>query len=336
MTSFPALMLTQDDDGKTQANIQQITRKDLLGGEVLVKIDYSSLNYKDGLAVTGSGKVVRSFPMIPGIDFAGTVIDTISDSYKEGDRVVLTGWGVGEKHWGGYAGMARVKAEWLVPLPDGLSTKQAMAIGTAGFTAMLAVNALEAHGLSSSDGEVVVTGASGGAGSVAVAILAALGYTVVASTGRSDQTEYLKGLGASEVVERFEAPSRPLSSGRWAAAIDGVGGDTLAALLPEMQYRSSIAAYGLAGGGHLNTTVFPFILRGVNLLGIDSVMCPFPLRQAAWERLASELPLSRLDSLSTVEPLARVPDLSQKILAGEVRGRVVIDVNAEESSDGTS
>ncbi len=323
---FRALLLNQGEDKKITAAFDDVTTDDLPAGEVLVKVAYSSLNYKDGLAVTGKGKIARSFPMVPGIDFAGTVVSSAVDAYTEGQAVILTGWGVGEKHWGGYAAYARVPAAWLVPLPAAFTAQQAMGVGTAGFTAMLAVIALENAGLCQDDGEVLVTGASGGVGSVAVALLAELGYTVVASTGREAVADYLKGLGASEVVGRFASPGRPLASGRWAGAVDGVGGDTLAAILPEMAYGASVAVYGLAGGTALNTTVLPFILRGVNLLGVDSVMCPKAPRTAAWERLAQVLPTAKLDTMMQVEPLSNVLDMGERILAGDVRGRVVLDV----------
>ncbi len=324
--TFRALLLNQDDDKQVSAAFQDVTTEDLPDGEVLVKVAYSSLNYKDGLAVTGKGKIARSFPMVPGIDFAGTVVSSSDDAFSEGQSVVLTGWGVGEKHWGGYAGYARVPAEWLVTLPQAFTLQQAMGIGTAGFTAMLAIRALEKAGLRQDDGEVLVTGASGGVGSVAVALLAELGYTVVASTGREALTDYLTELGASEVIGRFEAPTRPLSSGRWSGAVDGVGGDTLAAILPEMAYGSSVAVYGLAGGSELNTTVIPFILRSVSLLGVDSVMCPPEPRREAWERLAAALPAAKLKAMTTVEPLSDVIELGEHILAGDIRGRVVLDV----------
>lgn len=328
--TFTALLLEQED-GKQTAALKTLSRNDLPDGDVLISVAYSSLNYKDGLAVTGKAKVVRSFPMVPGIDLAGTVVESASPEFAPGDAVVLTGWGIGEKYWGGYAQMARAKAGWLVPLPENLTPKQAMGIGTAGFTAMLCVLALEAHGLSPEQGEVVVTGAAGGVGSVAAAILANLGYTVVASTGRESAHEYLRALGVSEIIDRGvlgEVSKRPLESGRWAGAVDTVGGDTLAQLLKTVRPHGSVAACGNAGGVALNTTVLPFILRGVNLLGIDSVMCPVDLRRTAWQRLATDLPLDALEQVMQVAPLADVPALSQEILQGNVRGRIVIDVNA--------
>jgi acrylyl-CoA reductase (NADPH) len=325
--TFHALVLTRHEDKKTQANFEQVNISDLPDGDALVKVQYSSLNYKDGLAVTGAGPIVRKFPMIPGIDFVGTVEETQSSEYQVGDIVILTGWGVGETHWGGYGAYARVPAEWLVPLPDGLSAEDAMAVGTAGFTAMMAVMALVAHDVKPESGAILVTGATGGAGSVAVAILGAMGYNVVASTGRAEeQGDYLKSLGASEIIGRFEAPQRPLQSERWAGAVDSVGGDALAFILSETKYGGSVAALGLAGGSNLNTTVFPFILRGVNLLGIDSVMCPRDYRLKVWEQVTKTLPVEKLALMKQVEPLSKVPELAQQILAGQVRGRVVINI----------
>jgi acrylyl-CoA reductase (NADPH) len=268
---------------------------------------------------------------VPGIDFAGTVIESQSPAFRPGDKVVLTGWRVGEIHWGGYAERARVKADWLVKLPDGLTAERAMAIGTAGFTAMLAVMALERHGLQPPHGEVLVTGAAGGVGSVATAVLKQRGYQVAASTGRPEQHDYLKSLGAATIVDRASLatpPKRPLDSERWAGAIDAVGGTTLATVLTQMKYRASVAAVGLAGGNELPTTVIPFLLRGVNLLGIDSVMCPRPEREEAWRRLARELPAEKLDAMAERAKLADLPELAKRILKGGVRGRVVVDVRA--------
>jgi acrylyl-CoA reductase (NADPH) len=326
---FRALVLDQQDDAVT-ATIQELPTDALPEGDVLVAIAYSSLNYKDGLAVTGQGRIVRSYPFVPGIDMAGTVVESQSPAFRPGDQVVLTGWGVGERHWGGYAQLARVRGEWLVPLPPGMDPKQAMGIGTAGFTAMLCVMALEERGLAPGGRPVVVTGASGGVGSIAVALLARLGYHVVASTGRAELHAYLTDLGAREIIgrEALASPGKPLESERWGGAVDTVGGDTLAGLLRAMAYGTSVAACGLAGGSALNTTVFPFILRGVSLLGIDSVMCPQERRRAAWARLARDLPRNALERIVQVAPLAEVPALSRQILAGQVRGRIVIDVNA--------
>jgi acrylyl-CoA reductase (NADPH) len=327
--TFRALVVDQKDGG-VQAEIRELQPEALPEGDVLISVAYSTLNYKDGLAVTGQGKVIRKYPMVPGIDFAGTVVESASPGFKVGDKVVLTGWGVGESHWGGLAQMARVKAEWLVPLPEGLTLKQAMGIGTAGFTAMLCVMALEEKGLTPADQrEVVITGAAGGVGSVAVAVLAKLGYNVVASTGRAEEHDYLRQLGAREILDRsvLAKPGKPLESERWAGAVDTVGGDTLAALLPGMAQNTSIAACGNAGGFALNTTVFPFILRGVSILGVNSVSVPQSRRLAAWSRLAQDLPLDLLETMMQVAPLADVPELSRQILKGRVRGRVVIDVN---------
>jgi acrylyl-CoA reductase (NADPH) len=325
--TFDALVLEQRD-GATRSAIQSLPAAALPEGDVLVSVAYSDLNYKDGLAITGRGKVVRNFPMVPGIDFAGTVVESRSPAYKPGDPVVLTGWGVGERHWGGHAQLARVKADWLVPLPAGLTFKQAMGIGTAGFTAMLCVIALEERGSRPGEREVLVTGAAGGVGSVAIAILAKLGYQVVASTGKLDAHEYLKSIGASKVIDRLAPPGKPLESERWGGAVDSVGGATLAALLPSMAYNSSVAAVGNAGGGELHTTVFPFILRGVGLLGVESVAVPPERRRGAWARLARDLPAEALDRMIQVAPLKDVPALSQEICEGRIRGRVVVDVNA--------
>ena len=327
---FRALVLDQED-GATRAVLKDVPRDALPDGDVTVAVTYSSLNYKDGLAVTGQGRIVRSYPMVPGIDLAGTVVASESPDYKPGDEVVLTGWGIGERHWGGYAEMARVKSAWLVPLPRGLTALQAMALGTAGFTAMLCVMALEDHGVGPSGRPVIVTGAAGGVGSVAVALLAQRGYTVAASTGRSELHDYLKGLGASEIVERaaLAAPStRPLESERWGGGVDTVGSTTLAAVLRATAYGGSVAACGLAGGNDLPTTVLPFILRAVNLLGIDSALCPPDRRRTAWERLARDVPSETLDRIAQVAPLADVPRLAGEILQGRVRGRVIIDVRA--------
>jgi acrylyl-CoA reductase (NADPH) len=330
MAGFQALLLEQVD-GQQRASIQELSPEALPAGDVTIQVAYSSLNYKDGLAVTGKGKIVRQFPMVPGIDLAGTVVESSSPAYKPGEQVVLTGWGVGERYWGGFAQMARVKSEWLVPLPAGLSMQQAMAIGTAGLTAMLCVLALERAGLKPGGREVLVTGAGGGVGSVAVALLAKLGYQVIASTGRPEVHEYLCSLGAAGFIDRkelSEAGSKPLASERWGGAVDAVGGQTLANLLAAMAYGSSVAACGLAGGSSLPTTVLPFILRGVNLLGVDSVHCPLERRQEAWGRLATDLPAEALAGITQVVGLGEVPALSEAILQGQVRGRVVIDLHA--------
>ncbi|MDG4553266.1 MAG: oxidoreductase [Candidatus Competibacter sp.] len=328
--TFKALVLTQDGK-KTVATIQRLTLDDLPEGDVLVAVEYSSLNYKDGLAVTGKGKIVRQFPMVPGVDLAGTVLESRSPHYQAGDKVVLTGWSVGERYWGGYAQKARLQSRWLVPLPTGMDTQTAMAIGTAGFTAMLCVMALEEAGvLPGGDKPVLVTGASGGVGSVAVALLAKLGYTVHAVSGRPEAEEYLRELGAAGFVSREEMsqPPKPLEAQRWAGAVDTVGSTLLARVLAEVDYGGAVAACGLAGGADLPTTVMPFILRGVKLLGVDSVMCPFARRQQAWERLVRDLPDNAMQSIAHVASLEEVPQLAADIIAGQVRGRVVVDPNA--------
>ncbi|MGE5547776.1 MAG: MDR family oxidoreductase [Solirubrobacterales bacterium] len=330
MSDFTALML-HETDGKVVPSIRPLSDADLPAGDVTVRIDYSTLNYKDGLILNGLGKLVRQYPHVPGIDFAGTVEASDNPAWKPGDKVILTGWRVGEIHWGGYAQKARVRGDWLVPLPAGLSTRQAMALGTAGLTAMLAVMGLEEHGLSPDQpGEVLVTGAAGGLGSVAVTLLARRGYTVAASTGRASQHDYLRQLGAKVIVDRAElsgGAAKPLMSERWLGCVDSVGGPTLAAVLASIKLHGSCSACGNAGGIELNTTVLPFILRGVNLLGIDSAQCPTARRLAAWDRLAREMPLDLLDAATTEARLVDLPDLGRQILKGEVRGRVVVDVN---------
>ena len=327
--TFKGWLLNRDGTGVT-GGLTDLSVTDLPDGEVLVDVEYSTLNYKDGMVLDGRGGLVRDYPHVPGIDFAGTVADSTDDRYAPGDRVVLTGWRVGEVQWGGYAQKARVKADWLVPLPDGLSTRRAMAVGTAGFTAMLCIRALEAHGLTpETGGEVLVTGAAGGVGSIAVAILSNLGYRVAASTGRAETHDFLRDLGAHAIVDRSDLsapPARPLLKARWTGAVDTVGSTTLAHLLAEMAYGGSVAACGLAGGNDLPTTVIPFLLRGVNLLGIDSVMCPHDKRLTVWRRIAADLPMDRLDALTRVAGLSDVGDWGQKILKGQVRGRLVIDV----------
>ena len=330
MTNFTAVVVTQSD-GKNAASIQKLERTALPPGEVLVRIAYSSLNYKDGLAVTGKPGVIRAFPMVPGIDFAGIVEESRSPEFKPRDEVVVTGCGTSETMWGGYAQLARLNAEHIVPLPRGMTLAQSMAIGTAGFTAMQSLIALEKHGLKPGGREVLVTGAAGGVGSMAVAILANLGYRVAASTGRTEHHDYLRSLGAAEILDRavLAAPSkRPLETERWAAAIDSVGGDTLASILRSLVIHGSVAACGLAGGAALNTTVFPFILRGVNLLGIDSSKATKPQRLEIWSRLAKDLPMKLVDSMMQSAPLTKVFELGEQILAGQIRGRTVIDVNA--------
>lgn len=330
MTSFRALVL-HEEGGKVVPRLEDLDEARLPTGDVTVRVEYSTLNYKDGMILQGIGRLVRQYPHVPGIDFAGTVEASASPDYKPGDPVILTSWRVGEVHWGGYAEKARVKAEWLVRRPDGLSAKQAMAIGTAGFTAMLATIALERHGLAPGDGDVLVTGGGGGVGGVAISLLSALGHRVVASTGRPQLRDYLEGLGAAELIERAELaakPARPLDRERWAGAVDAVGGNTLATVLTQLKYRASVAACGLAGGSDLPASVIPFLLRGVNLLGIDSVMCPKEPRQEAWARLARNLPLDRLDRMTETVSLADLPALAPRILNGELRGRVVVDLGA--------
>ncbi|WP_417427680.1 MDR family oxidoreductase [Kiloniella sp.] len=328
---FKALVVDKSEEGVVSSEIKELENSSLpTEGNVTVAVEYSTLNYKDGLCITGNGGLVRNYPHIPGIDFAGTVEQSDDTRYKAGDKVVLTGWRVGEAWWGGYAQKARVKADWLVPLPDGLSTKQAMAVGTAGFTAMLAVMALEDHGLKPDQGEVLVTGAAGGVGSVATSILANLGYGVAGVTGRPDTADYLKELGASRIVAREElneTVKRPLESETWAGCIDAVGGAMLARVLGQMKYGASVSAVGLAGGAALPATVIPFLLRGVNLLGIDSVMQPFENRQRAWQRVVSDLPMGKLEKMVQHATLNDLPDLGAAILKGAVQGRVVVDVN---------
>ena len=330
MTEFRAFVL-REAEGKVSGKIEHLPETALPDGEVTVDVEYSTLNYKDGLILKGLGRLVRKYPHVPGIDFAGRVAASTVPDYKPSDAVLLTGWRVGEMQWGGFAEKARVKASQLVRLPSGLTAKRAMAVGTAGFTAMMAVMALEEHGLEPGAGEVLVTGAAGGVGSVAIAVLAKLGHAVTASTGRAETHEYLKGLGAQSIIDRAglaQVPTRPLDSERWAGAIDAVGSTTLATVLTQLKYNASVAACGLAGGNDLPTTVMPFLLRGVNLLGIDSVMCPKPRREAVWARVVRDLPMEMLDAMTSVVPLRDLPDLAGQILKGATRGRVVVDVRA--------
>ncbi|HBQ37131.1 MAG TPA: oxidoreductase [Rhodobacteraceae bacterium] len=329
--TFNALIVEKNDAGNTSASVQQVEENRLPEGDVTVAVDYSTVNYKDGLCIGPGGGLVRNYPHVPGIDFAGTVETSTDKRYKAGDKVILTGWRVGEAHWGGYAQKARVKSDWLVPLPDGLDTRQAMAVGTAGFTAMLAVLALENQGLKTGNGPVLVTGAAGGVGSVATAILANLGYEVAAVTGRLEAANYLKSLGATQIVAREdlnETTKRPLEAETWAGCIDAVGGDMLARILGQMKYGASVAAVGLAGGMALHATVIPFLLRGVNLLGIDSVMQPYDNRVKAWQRIATDLPMEQLEAMISMAKLADLSGLGADILAGKIKGRVVVDVNA--------
>jgi acrylyl-CoA reductase (NADPH) len=325
---FNALVI--DSGGAETASVRGLDEASLPPGDVTVAVEYSTVNYKDGLVATGAGGLVKQYPHVPGIDFAGTVIESNHPAFRAADKAILTGWRVGEIRWGGLAQKARVNGDWLVPLPPRLTTRQAMAIGTAGFTAMLAIIALEAQGLTPESGDVLITGAAGGVGSVATALLASRGYRVVASSGRPETHEYLQGLGAASVIDRalFADPAkRPLEGERWAGCVDSVGGNTLARVLAQTKYRGSVAAVGLAGGSKLEHTVIPFLLRGVNLLGIDSVLCPRPLRIRAWDRLVAELPFDRLESMTTEVALPDVPAIARDILGGRVRGRVVVDVN---------
>jgi acrylyl-CoA reductase (NADPH) len=329
---FNALVVNKDEEsGKTSAAVEKISTDQLPAGNVVVNVEYSTVNYKDGLCIGPGGGLVREYPHVPGIDFAGTIESSDDLRYRAGDSVVLTGWRVGEVHWGGYAQKARVNADWLVPLPSGLSSRQAMAVGTAGFTAMLAVMALEDHGLKPDQGPVLVTGAAGGVGSVATAILANLGYEVAAVTGRPETEEYLRALGATQIVPREEineTVKRPLERETWAGCVDAVGGDMLARVLGQMKYGGSVSAVGLAGGAGLPATVIPFLLRGVNLLGIDSVMQPYDNRLRAWERIAKDLPMDKLEAMIHPATLSDLTALGKDILKGQVKGRVVVDVNA--------
>ncbi|SDX98188.1 MDR family oxidoreductase [Citreimonas salinaria] len=328
---FKALVVEKDpSSGETRARVDTIDEGDLPDGDVTVVVEFSTVNYKDGLCIGPGGGLVRSYPHVPGIDFAGRVERSEDPRYAPGDPVVLTGWRVGEAHWGGYAQKARVKADWLVPLPAGFTTRQAMAVGTAGLTATLAIIALEDHGLTPANGPVLVTGAAGGVGSVATAMLAKAGYEVAAVTGRPDQADYLKQLGAKRIIPRSELAEtikRPLESETWAGCVDAVGGSMLARVLGQMKYGASVAAVGLAGGSDLPASVIPFLLRGINLLGIDSVLQPFEARQRAWQRIARDMPMDKLDAMVQPATLSDLPRLGREILQGKVRGRVVVDVN---------
>lgn len=330
MTMFKALVVEKDAEGTTSASVQSVDETALPAGNVTVAVEYSTVNYKDGLCLGSGGGLVRSWPHVPGIDFAGTVETSADPRYKPGDKVILTGWRVGEVRWGGYAQKARVEADWLVPLPAGLTTRTAMAVGTAGLTSMLAILALEAHGLAPGQGPVLVTGAAGGVGSVAVALLAAKGYEVAAVTGRPEAEAYLRDLGASRIVARAEineTVKRPLETETWSGCVDAVGGAMLARVLGQMKYGASVAAVGLAGGAGLPATVVPFLLRGVNLLGIDSVVQPFARRQQAWARIASDMPMEKLEAMITMATLDDLPRLGREVLAGQIKGRSVIDLN---------
>jgi len=323
---FQALLLNKTDDGATHAALSQVAEDQLPEGEVRVAVAYSTVNYKDALAITGRSPVVRKFPMVPGIDFAGSVVESSDARFRAGDAVILNGWGVGESHWGGLAGQARVKADWLVPMPVGIDARRAMAIGTAGYTAMLCVMALQDRGVTPAAGPVLVTGANGGVGTIAIALLAELGFTVHASTGRLTEAEHLKKLGAAEVIDRasLSAPGKPLQKERWAAAVDSVGSHTLANVCASLHYGGTVAACGLAQGMDLPASVAPFILRGVTLAGIDSVQAPLERRLLAWKRLAAELPMHLLDGNTEEIALSDVPGVAARLLAGQVRGRVVV------------
>lgn len=329
MSDFRAIYMTETDK-KMSVEVAQVPVTELPEGDVLVDVHYSTLNYKDGLAITGKGKIVRSFPFVPGVDFSGVVAESSSDDYKAGDEVVLTGWGVGERHWGGLGEKARVKSGWLVKNPDGLSLKQSMAVATAGFTSMLCVMALEDQGVTPESGEILVTGAAGGVGSVAIAILAKLGYQVTAATGRVEsEGDFLKSLGATDLMDRdalLEQSKSPLGKERFAGAIDAVGGDVLAGLLPIMKKDSAVAAVGVAGGHKLNTTVFPFILRGVKLVGVDSVYKSKEAREACWARIARDLPLDLLDGLTHEIGLDDVIQACDDLIDGKLKGRTIVNV----------
>ncbi|MEO5658187.1 MAG: MDR family oxidoreductase [Polaromonas sp.] len=326
---FKGILIEKDESGY-RATLKDIDEAQLPDGDVTVRVSHSTLNYKDGLAITGKGPVVRKFPMVPGVDLAGIVEQSAHPDYKVGDAVLLNGWGVGEGHWGGLAQKARLNGNWLVPLPSAFTPLQAMSIGTAGYTAMLCVLALERHGVKPNDGEILVTGAAGGVGSIAIAVLIHLGYTVVAVSGRPEEADYLKGLGAVEVLERaqFSAPGKPLGKERWAGAVDVVGSHTLANVCATIKYRGVVTACGLAGGMDFPASVAPFILRGVTLVGIDSVMCPRPDRLVAWERLATDLDISKLSLIANEIGLTEAIPTATRLLDGQIRGRVIVDVNA--------
>lgn len=327
--SFKALLATRSDDSIT-AGVVDLTEQDLMPGDVTVAVEYSTVNYKDALALSGRSPVIRTFPLIPGIDLAGLVETSSHPGYAAGDRVLVNGWGLSQTHHGGYAQKARVPGEWLVKIPEAFSSRDAMAIGTAGYTAMLSVLALEHGGVSPDHGDILVTGANGGAGSIAIALLSALGYRVVASTGRLEESDYLKALGAAEIIDRatLSEPGAPIAKERWAGAIDAVGSHTLANVLAQTRYRGVVAAFGLAQGADLPGSVLPFILRNVTLAGIDSVNAPYVAREQAWTRLASDLDLGKLARTTQVIGLAEVPALAGQVLQGRVQGRTVVDVNA--------
>lgn len=326
--TFKAILVSRDEDKNQSVDIVDMTEDELMEGDVTVKVDATTVNYKDGLAITGKAPVIRRWPLVPGIDLAGTVVKSDNIDWKTGDRVVLNGWGVGETHYGAYAGMARLDGNWLVPLPDSLTANEAMAVGTAGYTAMLCVMALERHGITPDRGPVVVTGAAGGVGSVAVAILSKLGFHVIASTGRTSEEAYLKDLGAAEIISRDELsePGRPLGKERWAAGVDAVGSHTLANVLAMTSYGGAVAACGLAQGADLPASVMPFILRAVSLLGVDSVMAPKELRLEAWKRISTDLDLNKLETLSDKIGFDGIIGAAENIMAGKIRGRVVVEM----------
>jgi acrylyl-CoA reductase (NADPH) len=327
VTTFEALLVSKTDGGPRPEWVQ-LSETDLMDGDVTVRVTHSTINYKDGLAITGKVPVIRHYPMIPGIDFAGEVTQSEHPAFKAGDKVLLNGWGVGETHYGGYAGMARVKGDWLQPIPAAFTAEDTMALGTAGYTAMLCVMALEAHGVTPERGPILVTGAAGGVGSVAIALLSRLGYTVAATTGRAETADYLTSLGAAHILPRaeFASPAKPLSKERWAGVVDVVGSHTLANVLSQTMYGGTVAACGLAGGMDLTTSVAPFILRGVTLAGVDSVMAPMAKRQEAWRRLATDLDMTKLRAMTQVHPLRKVEELAPQILGGKIRGRTVLAV----------
>ena len=327
---FNALVLNKEEDQKATNEIKELDISMLPEGDVLVNIDYSTINYKDSLAITSTSPIIKNFPMVPGIDFAGTVEESSNSNFKLGDKVILNGFGVGEKHWGGLSQKARVNGDWLVHMPKEFTSKQAMAIGTAGYTSMLCVLALENNGISPNSGEILVTGASGGVGSVAISLLSKLGYTVCASSGRNEHAEYLKSLGADNIIDRNELSEkgRPLNKERWAGAIDSVGSHTLANICASMKYGGTVAACGLAQGFDFPSTVMPFILRGVTLAGVDSVYCPLKDRIKAWERLATDLNMDHLNSMINIISLSEVEETTQKMLSGKTHGRIIVDVNS--------
>lgn len=326
MSDFPAILVDKDQDGRQHASLTRLSQADLPDLDVTVAVDYSALNYKDGLLLTGAMPLIHRFPMVPGIDLAGTVVESRDPRWRPGDRVIANGWGLGERHWGGYAGMARLDGDWLVPCPDSLSTRQAMAIGTAGYAAMLCVLALERHGVRPGSGEVLVTGASGGVGSVAIALLSRIGHRVTASTGRPQEADYLRSLGATDIIDRatLSAPGAPMQAERWAAAIDTAGSHTLANICASLRYGGVVAATGIAQGADLPASMLPLVLRNVTLCGVDSVMAPAALRRQAWERLSTDLDPGLIDTMVTEMQLADVQAAAPAILAGRIRGRVVV------------